>query len=32
MNSHGKFFADKDYGGKDKAFAAAKQYLEENKK
>ncbi len=32
MNSHGVFFADKDYGGKDEAFVAAKQYLEENKK
>ncbi len=26
-----KFFADKDYGSKDRAFAAAKLYLEENK-
>ena len=31
-NSHRKFFADKDYGGKDKAFEAAKGYLEENKR
>ena len=27
-----KFFADKEYGGKEKAFTAAKLYLEENKR
>ena len=27
-NSYREFFADKDYGRKDKAFEAAKNYLE----
>ena len=31
-NSYREFFADKDYGGKDNAFKAAKSYLEKNKK
>jgi len=31
-NSHREFFADRDYGGKEKSFDAAKQYLEKTKK